>query len=845
VDARLSCWLFALGIVGTVLALGGVYPVVVIGSVVVFGASSFFAWREEKAHRLRPAAKLLLWVAIGLTGYTALQALPLPRELVAGFAPTNGDIWARALSPLGAAGPRWVTLSVDPIATRVEVLRGVLYISAFLAALRIARERDGQIFLERLLVASAVILALTALLHPAFAARRVFGVYTPVYGVAARHIAPLLNANHLAAYLNIGICLSAAAALTPRWYLSRGTAIAATVLLVGTETWVSSRGGVGSMILGLLLVALLVRRSRDDARERTSLLVVMVGAVVLASVVLVVIVSSDAALTELSVDDLSKLQVFTQAMGLVKKAPLFGFGRGAFATVFPLVRSGSYTLTYTHPENIVAQWTTEWGVPVAISAFVVVVYALRPSVLFARSRPPLGAWAAIACIAVHNLVDFSSEVPGVVVALVTCAALVVGGGTGAGTRSAARRWRVSPLQANVALAGVSVLAIGLGAIALGHGYEDDGTMLRARVLDAPRDREGFHLAARAAMLRHPAEPYLPFLGGLRALTTNDEPALPWLAATLERAPLNYAQAHLLLARSFFRNSPAQARLEYRLAYLQDPTWALVAAREAAPLVRSYDDARELAPDPTPLEQQVTQALAQQIAERLPASAARMEADLAMHAPPSPASVQLRLRHELDELEDPSASGCETNPGACVKSVEGDLAQLRTLAPDSCATDVLEAEFARTQKQDARASKLLDHAVHGANDAVTCLGPLITLAKTEPDTERAAAVLDRVARLACEDGDACEPALLELAGAEEAQGHLRRARGVVRHAAARDSSDALLLRAANLASTVGMHAEALQDFQKLSLRHPEDARWAERMEAERSAVFSGALPVVSH
>src|SRR5690606_18081106 len=87
-------------------------------------------------------------------------------------------------------------------------------------------------------------------------------------------------------------------------------------------------------------------------------------------------------------------------------------------------------------------------------------------------------------------------------------------------------------------------------------------------LDRSLDRDAFRARARAAMLRHPAEAYFPFVGAVRATVVRDESVLPWASRALERSPV-YGRVHLLLARSLYSRSPAQARLEYRLACQQD------------------------------------------------------------------------------------------------------------------------------------------------------------------------------------------------------------------------------------------------------------------------------------
>src|SRR5580704_1957626 len=98
--------------------------------------------------RARSAATVLLLTGVGLTGYTALQCVPMPIGWLAAIAPHNADVWSRALAPLHEAGPRWAPISLDPIATRVEVLKGVAYLLAFVTALRVARRKDGVTFLS-------------------------------------------------------------------------------------------------------------------------------------------------------------------------------------------------------------------------------------------------------------------------------------------------------------------------------------------------------------------------------------------------------------------------------------------------------------------------------------------------------------------------------------------------------------------------------------------------------------------------------------------------------------------------------------------------------------------------
>src|SRR5450755_5123638 len=91
----------------------------------VLAAAAVLGWWGAEPMRARAPATLLLFTGIGLTLYTALQCVPMPIGWLAVIAPHNADVWSRALSPLHEPGPSWAPIALDPIATRVEVLKGV------------------------------------------------------------------------------------------------------------------------------------------------------------------------------------------------------------------------------------------------------------------------------------------------------------------------------------------------------------------------------------------------------------------------------------------------------------------------------------------------------------------------------------------------------------------------------------------------------------------------------------------------------------------------------------------------------------------------------------------------
>src|ERR1019366_362009 len=423
--------------------------------------------------------------------------------------------------------------------TRFELLKGLAYLLAFVTALRIARTRDGIAFLSTAIIVIGAVLTITALLHPAFGAHKLYGVWSPALESRAyeKHLAPFLNPNNLAAYRNVAFCLAPAATLAPvpRW--PRPLLAAATVLLASTNIWAASRGGVASMLVGAFLVVVISRshRLRDPQGRRGSGVSLIVGSAIAVGVALIVIASSKDVSQELFETDLSKFGLIRQAIKMVRAYPLVGTGRGAFESTFPAFQETPGLWMFTHPENIIAQWLIEWGVPIGIGGLAAIAVGLRPNTVLARSSTAAGAWAGVVAVALQNLVDLGSEIPGLMLAPVVCAAIVVGGSAGRRTRWRVERWGESPRALAVAACAAALFGIVGGAAGLGQELADDrGSLLAA----ATAERAGvvaIHSLARMAMQRHPSEPYLPFIVGWRAARDRDDDPMSWIEAALERS----------------------------------------------------------------------------------------------------------------------------------------------------------------------------------------------------------------------------------------------------------------------------------------------------------------------
>jgi tetratricopeptide (TPR) repeat protein len=831
--------LLAAAIAGSALAVGTVHTVTLCIVSVVLVAAAGLAWWGSEPVAVRSSATLALAVGVGLTLYTAFQCVPLPMALLSRIAPHNADVWSRALSPLREGAPRWAPLTLDPSATRVEVLKGTAYLLAFVTALRVAHRRSGAGFLNLVLISTGFVLAVTALLHPAFGAHRVFGVYEPSEVVNARHVAPLLNPNNLAGYLNVALCLALAATVAPEPPVPRAAGAAVVLFLVGTQLWVASRGGVIAMGLGIFVVIAVSRMGRSDPRRAAARVSLVAGFGTAVGVALIVLAGSDDASNELFVSDVSKLKLVWIALRMLPAVPIFGCGRGAFESAFSAFRSG-YTghVTMVYPENVVAQWLLEWGLPVGVGGLLLLAIALRPSAALARSTSAVGAWAALLALAVQELGDLGSEVPGLAIAGVVCAAVVVAGTPGHRSRWRVERWARFPRAIGAVAVSGGWLAIAAAALGLGNELHDDQSALHDAAIVHPLPAADLHARVRPMLLRHPAEPYLPFLVALRAsMARNDDP-MPWIEATLERAPV-YGPAHLILARLLAARSPSQARMEYRLAMEQVPDLFQTVVAEAPRLVHDYFEAMELVPDGKRGEA-VLESLATSLGARLPATSVRLDAELQRRAP---GQLGPPLRAARGAVADLAAPWCQgpARPG-CAEAALGAAARAAQIAPRESEPRALHARARMATGDRAGAIQELQSAADEVTDRVGCLQELVAVTIEVGDTVRAEQTLDAIANAGCATDAECVRQLTWVGTQEEARGSPRKALTLYDRAIERSpESDGPLALAAALAGRLGLHAEAAEHYRELAKRHPAEATWAHQAEVERDAALRGGLP----
>lgn len=554
------------------VALGGVTLLVLLGPMLFGGV---FPWATSILAGLAAAtllacglsatassderAPVLFAVALALLGWTALQAVPLPVALVRLAAPSSVEDAEISAALLGRTAPAYIALSRAPGATWTEVIKCVAALTALFAGYVLAR-RGYRVWVLSACGASGALTATVAIGHVAAGAHTVFGVYAPVYA-SADVLGPLLNANHVGGVMAFTAPLATGLAMTASDRRARIAWVLCALACAGVCALARSRGAFGALVLGTLsLLGWALTRSRRSqqgpTRQWAGLAATGIVAACLAGAVYL---GWEALLPKFTAPNAAvKLGLAARGLQLVADAPWIGVGRGAFGEVF--VRVYGDTSRVTHPENLVVQWLSEWGLPAGIAGLLAFGGAILGAVAKLRSPARAGALFGIVALAAQNLVDFSLEMSGVVVLV----AVALGAVLAARTEEPGPA-RGIPLRRLSLVTGVA----GLVAVAALAPFLDCWSVpsleTRLRAANAHVDRTEFRATLALALKLHPSEPTFPLLAAAGAIARRSDDAPAWLNRAMALAP-RWAASHLLAAtwlRS--RGRAGQAWLELREA----------------------------------------------------------------------------------------------------------------------------------------------------------------------------------------------------------------------------------------------------------------------------------------
>ncbi len=851
--------LLATIVIGSVLAVGTVHtPTLMVVASLSIGTCvlAMRMYRREQGHWpvTLPAVGI---AALGV--WTALQAVPMPAWLLARISPNNAVVWAHALDALGEAGPSWVTLSLDPGATWIEVLKAITYVGVATTA-AVVSSRRGSVFGVALVFLAAIAAGLTTVLHGLAGMDKVFGLYAPVNHFAPWHIGPLLNSNHLAGYLNLGALCGLGLLLMQRPKVHPGIIGVGVAGVAAVSVAAASRGAIVLLPVGMAITVLLLR-SRSSrhggsvSRRALNLLTLVTAA---GTMVLAALGMTTSQWDELASKDLSKLEILKWARPLIKDHWLLGIGRGSFETVYPAYKTMSGYGLWTHPENIVVQWASEWGVVVALLAAAFFVWLMRPKRLGAtRSAVAAGAWAGIVVLVVQNAVDFSLEMPSVAIAVVTLIGSLWGDTNRRGVESlgkSRRAWMTAGLgelwgrvRKNIAVRrGLPVGYVIAGVFVLGMVASQGmpaAEVMRERMHELDKGptmtKDEFRPIVRNAMLRHPADPYFPLIGAVWALRSKQDNPIPYVQRALERSRV-YGRAHLLMAGILFaQHVDNQALLELKFATRDDPSVISAAVALAIEHTQDHDDLERMVPEGDE-GAPVLQTLGAWLHGRNPAAGRQFDEEAVLR---DGTSVDSRTRlaqdllAELGKGDQSVVCGAAEAKRKCVEWLDQDIAAIAEIAPDRCGWALLRSQMLEVQGQPAEADKVLQDVCDRVTDRFNCVRARLDLAVRRKDGGLVETLVKQVAALGCTSSAECARTSVWVGDFETGIGNLGAAATAYERATQQDSSNAdAYVRLGRTSATLGMWARAMRAFERAVKLRPGDAGLEQELETARTRVL---------
>jgi len=521
---------------------------------------------------------------------TALQWLPLPTALVGLGSPDKLELVKDNARAMATPVPSTVMLSYDGPATLLALVRLIGYSAFAFVCVRLAAERRWRKRLVRTIVLIAAALSVTAIVHQIAGLTLVYGFVKPPGGLSELVLGPIVNPNHLASLLALGVPVALGLAIAGR-IGPRAWWVGVALLLVAGTLLTRSRGGALGLGVGVFVGGMLwlrqSRKSRRGSRGSLSIgTIVPAGIVGVCAVVLVVISTGSGLVDDLSqsrADEISgeegRAAVWQRAATLVGDHAISGVGRGAFQFAYSRVQETSQT-TYSHVENEYLQSVVDWGVPgAALLAALLVLMIRRAWRTWDAGPVEAGILGGLAGLAVHSLFDFSLELPAVGLSAIGLAALVLPGQI--------QRSKKNPTAVRIAR-GFAFVGAGLCLI-LATTAEGNQAATEGREL-AGQPASGSHAdlsAATAAWRRHPSDYLMAGLVAQQLLRREDERSVAVLNRALFLNP-QHPTLHALAVRALYAaGKTSQALVEMALA--------LQYAHDRRPLV---DDLTRMFTDPT-------------------------------------------------------------------------------------------------------------------------------------------------------------------------------------------------------------------------------------------------------
>jgi len=406
--------------------------------VVAFGLLAWWLvlWAFERIEIEAPLRKS--WPVFVLLGLWALlhvlAIVPMPIGWVEALSPASARTWA--LTDIVGIRRESITISIDPHASRLALLKTLAYAAIFFLFLAVVNNRERVLTVAKVLVYAAVVHAVYAVLM------HLSNVTVTSFGGEINHGSSASgfyrNRNHFAGMLEMTLAIGIGlliAGLSDRGFSTWKQFVRSVI------DWILSPRMVLRLALCILVIALTTTHSRmgNTAFFASLLIAGVIGialsryatrntVILLASLVILdlAIVGSwfgveklAKRLEETTMEEIEEREhPAMHTLPLIGDYPIFGSGPGSFYVAFPAYRPERVDAFYDYTHNDYVQFTAETGiVGLGLMGLVVVLSlwaALRAQ--WIRHDPLMRGMSfasimGVTAILIHSWVDFNLQIP--------------------------------------------------------------------------------------------------------------------------------------------------------------------------------------------------------------------------------------------------------------------------------------------------------------------------------------------------------------------------------------------------------------------------------------------------
>ena len=518
-------------------------------------ALSLLTLRSRRVFKTTP---LLVTFFTALSVFSLVQLVPLPIQWIALLSPNKLAILNESRQLLGLSMPSFTAITLDTSATLLETIKTLSYALLSFSLFRIGHDNKGREYLTKLYLGLGGTVLLIALVHFALKLDSLYGFYQPEINVLGT-LSPILNSNHLAAYLGSIACGALVYSLMNKGPL-KIIGLIFTFCLVAMSLFQQSRSATISMSIGMVVSVIFLFKNRSPKKTSHSLFwgIALLSCFAVLGVAMFEQIYSqfnNGTTAELLGDKAGKFRLWRDSEALFWAHSLLGIGRGAFESAIGPFVSHDTIQRFSHVENAPLQALLDWGTLMGGLAIVLFLSTLKNCVATAFKSPLHGgAFAGLAVLVIQSIGDFSFHLPAIVFLFIIYMSIL-----SSSTLKVTRKSFFHARIVRLAILGTLLISVTVASLPGLSPLRADQEKLDL----LPKESDAALTFGKEALKRHPADFLITGYLAESHLNKSPKESLGFVNYSIRRNN-NYSRTHQLAALLLLKTAhKKQACLEYK------------------------------------------------------------------------------------------------------------------------------------------------------------------------------------------------------------------------------------------------------------------------------------------